>query len=244
MKFTKTYYVSSHDFAHNDRIRPSAVLRYMQETANSQLFAEKPSYADLLAMGYAFVVSRLHLKIYEDFHAYETITAETWALPESGASFDRCYRLLRGDTVLAEAYSVWALLNRKHNTLCRAGELPLHYSTDKPLDIPARVKLPKTPLQEVGKRDIRYSDIDCNGHMNNTNYPDMFCDFLPEIDALDITELYIHYVSEARLGETLTVLHGKEQCIDSVQHVFETTKNDGSCNIRALLITSPSLRSV
>ncbi len=237
MKFTKIYTVSSHDFAHNNTIRPSAVLRYMQETANTQLFEEKPSYADLLAMGYAFVLSRVHVKIYGSFHAYETITAETWALPESGASFDRCYRLLRGNEVLAEAYAVWALLNRKTNALCRAGELPLHYSTDAPLDISPRVKLPKLDLASVGERDVRYSDIDCNGHINNTNYPDILCDCLPQVNSLAVTEFFIHYVSEAKLGDHLTVFHASSPSQTGAEHLFETKHNDGRCNIRALFTT-------
>lgn len=237
MKFIKTYPVSSHDFAHNNTIRPSAVLRYMQETANTQLFEEKPSYAELLAMGYAFVLSRVHVKIYSSFCAYETITAESWALPESGASFDRCYRLLRGNEVLAEAYAVWALLNRHTHSLCRTGELPLHYSTDTPLAISPRLRLPKVSLAQVGEHDVRYSEIDCNGHMNNTNYPDMLCDYLPEIDSSVVTEFFIHYLSEAKLGDHLTVFHGFSPLPTGAEHVFETKHCDGSCNIRALFVT-------
>ena len=235
MKFTAEYKISSHDLAHNNRVRPSTVLRYMMETANRNMHAQKPSYGELLAQGFAFLVSRTHLVIHEDLRAYDDITAETWAVEAKGASFDRCYRLLRGETVVAEAYSVFGLLNLNTQKLCRAGDVELSYYTDEPLSLSTRFRLPDCELTTVGERDIRYADIDCNAHMNNTNYADMLCDFIPDIDAVRVTDVQMQYVNEAPLGERLSVRMGRVEQDGAVQYAFETLRSDGNVNVRAVI---------
>ncbi len=233
MKFTETYRISSHDLAHNNRIRPSAVLRYMMETANRNMYVQKPSYSELLAQGYAFLVGRTHLCIYDDVQAYDAVTAETWAIPEKGASFDRCYRLLKDDRVIAEAYCVFGLLDVNTKKLCRAGDVALSYYTDEPLPISTRFRLPYCELSVVGEREIRYADTDCNAHMNNTNYPDMLCDFIPEIDEVRVTDVQIRFVSEAPLLEKLTIKMGRCRELDKTVYAFETLRADGTVNIHA-----------
>ncbi len=244
MKFTETYRISSHDLAHNNRMRPSAVLRYMMETANRNMYVQKPSYSELLAQGYAFLVGRTHLCIYADAQAFDTVTAETWAIPEKGASFDRCYRLLKDGEVIAEAYCVFGLLNLNTKKLCRAGEVELSYYTDEPLPIPTRFRLPDCEMTVVGEREIRYADTDCNAHMNNTNYPDMLCDFIPEIDEVRVTDVQMQFVNEAPLGETLTVKMGRCEQSDKTVFAFETVRTDGAVNIRALIETVKAEPSV
>lgn len=235
MKFTEEYRISSHDLAHNNRMRPSAVLRYMMETANRNMYVQKPSYSELLAQGYAFLVGRTHVRIYADVQAFDTVTVETWAIPEKGASFDRCYRLLKDGEVVAEAYCVFGLLNLNEKRLCRAGEVELSYYTDEPLAISTRFRLPDCEMTAVGEREIRYADTDCNAHMNNTNYPDMLCDFIPEIDELRVTDVQMQFVNEAPLGETLTVKMGRCEEADKTVFAFETVRTDGAVNIRALI---------
>ena len=233
MKFVANYIVSSHDLAHNNRVRPSALMRYMMETANRNMATQKPSYGELLSRGYAFVVSRTHLQITGDLRAYDEIQVETWAVPEQGASFDRCYRILRDGDVMAEAYSVFGLLNVNTGTLCRVGEVELDYYHDEPLALSTRFQLPKTATRMVGKRTIRYSDIDCNGHMNNTNYLDMLCDYIPDIDDVQVTDVYIRYQNEAPLGAEVTLWCNEEE--NGAEHVYGFTGvlSDGTANITA-----------
>ena len=240
MKFTAEYQISSHDLAHNNRIRPSAVLRYMMETANRHMHTQKPSYGELLQQGLAFLVSRTHLVIHKDLHAYDRVEAYTWAVAPKGASFDRCYQLICNGEVVAQAYSVFGLLNLNTQKLCRADDVTFSYGSDEPLDIAARFRLPDVELTVVGEREIRYADIDCNAHMNNTNYPDMLCDFIPEIDGVRVTDVQIQYVSEAPLGERLTVKMGRCEQAGQTMYACETVRTDGAVNIRALITVEPT----
>lgn len=228
------YEVLTHDTGHNGEVHPSAVCRYLQETADSQMRADGPTYRELIDAGYSFVLSRINVQLYASLHAYDRITVQTWAYdPPRGASFERYYRLYRGDELLAEAGTVWALLNLNTLELCRVGAVELNYGTDEPLPINMRFRLPSLELEEVGTRTVRYSDVDVNNHMNNTRYPDMLCDFIPEIDALRITGIQLHYVAEAPLGDALTVKRAVTEEDGHPVYWFETLRSDGKCNIRA-----------
>ena len=58
------------------------------------------------------------------------------------------------------------------------------------------------------RRDLRYSDTDINGHVNNVHYADFACDSL-HLEELGkgkfVRSLQIGYVNECRAGEAIWV---------------------------------------
>lgn len=232
MKYEKEFQVFATDTGRDGAVRPSALLRYCQQAAGNQMIAEGLSYAQLFAEGLAFVLSRMHLQVYASLHEYDTVTVQTWTCLEKGASFGRGYRLLHGDTVVAEAMSVWALLNVREKRLMRVEEAPCRYRGDEPLDIPCRFAIPRVAMAEVATRVVLPEDVDCNGHLNNTRYADWLCNFLPDET---VTDLQLHYVNEAPLGVAVTICYGTAD--DGHTHVFETRLPDGTVNVRALITT-------
>ena len=58
------------------------------------------------------------------------------------------------------------------------------------------------------RRDLRYSDTDINGHVNNIHYADFACDSL-HLERLGqgkfVRSFQVGYVSECRAGETIWV---------------------------------------
>lgn len=234
MRYTVEYEILSHDTGHNGEVHPSAVCRYFQEAADGQMRADGPTYRELIAQGYSFVLSRMNIQLYKPLRAYDKVTVQTWAYdPPRGVSFERYYQMYRGDELVAEAGSVWALLDMNTGELCRVGTVELHYGADEPLPISTRFRLPALDLEEAGTRTVRYSDVDVNNHMNNTRYADMLCDFLPEIDRLRITGVQIHYVAEAPLDKELTVRRAITEEDGHPVAWFETLREDGKCNVRA-----------
>ncbi len=237
MAFEKTFQVFSTDAGYNSLVRPAAVLRYLQEAAVHQMLAEGPSYRELFEKGYAFILSRVNLQLYRPLYEYEQVTARTWACAERGVSFGRSYQLWRGDDLIAEAVATWALVNIQNGTLVRVDEADLHYSHNDPLPLSPRFVMPRVPLAEVATRTVQYEDVDCNGHLNNTRYPDWLCNHIPHINDRRVAGVQIHYVTEAKLGETLTIYHGEAD--NGNTHVFETRRSDGSLNVRALITVEP-----
>ena len=52
---------------------------------------------------------------------------------------------------------------------------------------------------------VRHNDVDFLGHMNNTKYPDMLCDYIPEIEARYVDEFSISWGQEAKFGSEIDI---------------------------------------
>ena len=93
----------------------------------------------------------------------------------------------------------------------------------------------KVTLTEAGERTIRYADIDYNGHMNNTNYPDMLCDFLPDVLQTRVTGFVLSYLHEGTFGHTLRILRTETEG----GYLFRTVDADGTVCLEAFVRTEP-----
>ena len=236
MKWTEHFRINSHDTDASGQVRASLMLRYMQETANLQLKTLGPTVDELLAMGAAFFLSRINLSLYRPLHAYDEIDVSSWACESRGVSFNRCYEIRKNGELVAEAASVWGLVGIDDRRLFRVDEIQLGFDVADPLelDAPKRVRIPRDlSLALVGERPIAYSDIDQNGHMNNTNYPDMLCDFIPGMEKKHVLSFAISFAGEARLGETLKIYTAKSDG----QTYFRTTTSGGAVNVEAIIMT-------
>ncbi len=236
MYYSNRYTTKWHDTDGDGVMRPSALLVYMQETANLQCRAYGMDLNDLHHIeGKGFLLSRMMIRIFAPLHAYEDIEVRTWCIDAKGYNFIRCFSVHRrgdlgNDEMTALAVSHWALVDVHEKKMLRTtdfkrdfpfGELP-----DESI-LPKRVRIPAaTEMEEVGSRTIVYSDLDFNRHMNNTKYPDMICDFLPSMDGKWVTSLSLSYLREAAFGDTLTVYRAPLEG-DGEGYLIRTKRPDG-----------------
>ncbi len=239
MIFTTPFTVNFHDTDLYARLRPSAVLMYMQEAANLHLNTYGPTMDEIRDGGHAFLLSRVRVSIYRAISAYTPIEAQTWVSnADQGYSFNRFYRILADGETVAEATSVWALISMNDRRPIRVSEFSYHFPGDTPsaLTLPRRIRFAGEP-EAVGERRIVYSDCDYNGHLNNTHYPDLLCDFLPEGEKRRVSDFVINFLGEASLGENLTVYRAPDPERNG-RYLFRTRRADGSTNIEAVLTLS------
>ena len=229
--------VSTHDIDLNGNAKPSEILRYLQEAANKNFSDMGPSYSELLENNLSFIISRAAINIYSPLKELEKISVETWATENSGVIFPRSYRIKSGENVLVEALMNWALINTTDKSFVRGSEFDVSvYGTDEPLDISTRFKIPKDmDLKLVGEKKVMYSDIDKNRHMNNTKYPNVLFDYIPNVEKLFISGIMINFASEAPFGATLKILMSEAEVTeDGLNYYFRTTIDDKT-NIEALI---------
>ena len=219
MKFTYKIKTNWHDTDANRCVRPSKILEYMQETANRQCECSGLPLERLRdEKGLAFILGALSMNIYKPLHAYEEIEVNTWCKEAKGYIFMRYFEIIRGGEKIAEAASTWVIIDLNTKSMVRSSVydfLDGCFYYDEPVDPEAllpKARIAKdTPLLEVGKRKIRYSDIDYNMHMNNTHYPDMLCDYLEEMTQNEpyyVSQMSLSYLKESPLGATLTITRG------------------------------------
>lgn len=236
MKWTGNYTVNANDVDVNNVVSVSNVFRYMQDAANYEMEEDGPSYMELFERGLAFILSRIRVSLYAPLYSHEGLKVQTWACESKGAQFNRCYRILRDDVIVAEAVSVWALCGVSDRRLHRVNEFELNYRMDDTLelDLPARFRIPEdVSLRLVGERTVEYADIDLNGHMNNTRYPDVLCGYIGDMRGQRVISMALSFVSEAPLHEELKVYAGQS---DGVWYV-RTVKENGQTNVEAEIIT-------
>lgn len=238
MKHVCYFDVNSHDEDMFGNLRPGAVIRYMQEAANLQLFETGFSYDEMYRQGRVFILSRLNVSIYADLHPHDKLRAQTWLSDCHGVVFNRFYKLYRGDDLAAEGASVWGLIGVEDKKIHRTTDIDwqIHADTDTVgIDMPKRLSHKDVPFTLCGERTVYYSDCDLNGHMNNTVYADMLFSFSPEIRAgknCRAVSMNISYVNEAVCGEELKVYTAD---VDGVR-CFRTVRQDGQINAEAEFI--------
>ena len=234
MIWKEKYRLGASEIDVNNVGSPSALLRYMQDTANCHMEAAGPSYDELIARGMSFVLSRITVSFGVPLFAHDKFESETFAVPSRGAAFGRCYRLTRGEEIVALADSAWALVNIADHTLVKVSDVELRYGEEEPIDIgvPTRFHIPRNiSLERVGEYTVTYSDTDLNGHMNNTRYPDLLCGFAADMRGHRAEMISINFVSEAPMGETLTVYSGT----DGDRIFVRTVRRDGKINTEAAI---------
>ncbi len=238
MIHTEEYRINSHDCDFNGAVKPSAILRYMHETANLQMNKYGPSNEQLRADNKAFILSKINLSFYRTLHTFDIIRVETWAVESKGASFYRCSRVFKGSDLIAEMVAVFALINIAEKKLCRVTDVTFGFDTEPTmleLDLPARFKIPEgTDLRLIGEYTVNYSDTDMNMHMNNTNYLDVYCDYLPDNKHNRVITAVINYQAEAPLGESVKIYRGRD---GDGAYYFRTVRGDGSVNSESLIMT-------
>lgn len=230
MKHIEEFAVRWHDTNTALTLRPSALLALMQETSNMQFVAAGTSLDRIREeQGVGFVVSRIAFDVLDAPTVYERLRVETFTCEGRGFTFPRGFEVFRGDTLVARCHSLWALVRVDDRSLVKVGDFPLTFGDEPQVttEMPIRFSIPRElELKEVGKREIVYSDLDYNMHMNNTKYPDMLVDFLPAPEHARVTGMSLAYYHEAHFGDTVTVY--RADAGDGVYY-FRTVMGDTVC---------------
>ena len=211
----------------------------MQDAANYEMEEDGLSYNELFSRGLSFVLSRIRMSFYSPIYAHEKIEVQSWACESRGVQFNRCYRIMKNGVIGAEAVSVWALVGVNDRHLHRVNEFDLPYRKDEmlELDMPARFKIPDdVDMRLVSERVVEYADVDMNGHMNNTHYPDVLCSHLSEnMRGQRVISMGISFLSEAPLGESVKIYSG----MSDGNHYVRTVKENGQVNVESEIILEP-----
>jgi acyl-ACP thioesterase len=228
--------VSSFEVGRTRKLKPSAILMLIQEAAGRHLESDGLSYEFMRSKGIVFLLVKEAVKISRLPSCGEEISIETWFERTTGAQFLRGMRFLDEDEgILIEAQTCWIIANPQTHRIMRPSAFPFEMpcvGRDGITVEPERIKLPETAV-EAGIREVRYSDIDCNNHMNNAVYIDIACDYFPGgLGEREISQFQINYEGEASLGDQIKV---RTEAIESGA-VFEGTINGHKC-FETLVIT-------
>lgn len=251
MRWSESFTVNSHDIDAAGNIKIGALMRFMQETAYLNMAGMKPSAEELRKEGRAFLLARITVSVYGDVSHRDVLRVETWSSEKKGVSYERCFSVYRGEEKICEAQSVWMLFDFVKRKILRVSDGDYDYGHDQSLELelPRRLSVP----DEDGKNEnfilegcytASFSDVDENGHMNNTVYADLLSGYVPEIRqkcvngrghgcGKKIVSLYINYSNECRLDEEIKIYRAG----GDGEWYFRTVRPDGKVNIEAKILT-------
>lgn len=233
MKEEFSLVVDLHDTDFQGLMRPSALLRSMQNATNAQMRRFDIDPSQLLAKtGRAFLLSSLALRVYAPIYAYDRLCAQAWPTESRGFRFLRNGQVTRDGTVVAEMTTVWAFVHAQSRTLLRVSDFDAPFDTSPALELPAasRVAFPRdAEFVLSGSYPVLYRDVDLHRHMNNTVYPDLLCSALPLQEGKRLSELDLLYQKEAPLGDCLQTFYTAAEG----DYFLKTVRSDGEENVRA-----------
>ena len=229
--------VGSYDIDTNCNATPTSTMRYLMEAVDSNLLTCGPSYQDLMERGLSFIVSRTAVKIIRPLKEYEDFTVFTWATESKTVTFPRSFCIKVGDETVAEAVTLWALVDTKENQFIKGSDFDVScYGTEQILDIgmPTRFKIPADTLfKKCGETEVLYSYIDKNFHMNNTKYFDMLFDRIPNRENYYMSSCLLNYVSEAPYGSKIEIFISEPFTENGETCYYFKTEIAGNINIQA-----------
>lgn len=204
--------VDSRDVDLFNQCRPSAVLGILQEAATRAAVDLGVSGPQILEKyNCLWMITRIWYELDAPLRWNDLVTIQTWHRGASGASSYRDFDLCVDGKPIGQGTSVWVMADADSRKLFRMKQLTEFDGTDgggrcKSVKL-RRVALPGAFDHRV-RRDMRYSDTDINGHINNTHYADFACDSL-HLEALGrgkfVRSLQIGYVGECQAGESIYV---------------------------------------
>ena len=223
----------------NKQVRIAALLSKMAAFGGYHYDAMGFTHEVLAEAGVAFLLSRAAIRIHHRPRFRDVLTVNTWENGAKGVHTQRVFRMLdQTGRLCVSGKSDWILADPATHRLLRPSAFTLRPYGTCPVEIdcpePKKLLLPKEGLDDLGLRQICWSDLDGNGHLFSGNYGDIVWDALPaDLREKSVTEFYINYSREVRLGDTLRLEgtpvengylmqgHGPESLCFAAQCVFE-----------------------
>lgn len=205
--YTKQFYILAAQTDAFRRLKLSHVLAFLQETAGDHSKLLGTGGEELAKRNLFWAVLRHRVQITRLPEDGEDIMVETWPMPTTRTSFPRsAVAYDRDGRELFRSISLWALMDTDQRGMVLPGKSGVQVDgllRGSELAVPGALAL--RTMQNHQKRQVRFSDLDRNGHMNNCRYLDWAVDTLPSSlhSAHSPREFLVRYSSEARENEIL-----------------------------------------
>lgn len=180
--YDETFSLRPRDCDLNEKWRPSAILETMQDVAGTHSMLLGCGREELIKKRIVWVLSRSELHMDRYPSVGEKITVHTFPTPTRICFFPRYY--IFTDThgeMIGKAGTLWLLLDLSTRRMLPPGDIGKLIPDNKDLSVP--MNLPATVGNLQGEEFVScyspvYTDLDANGHVNNTRYADWLCNTL------------------------------------------------------------------
>lgn len=210
--YTETMTVMNADADFRSLLKPSALLRYVEQVSadHARTFGMTDQF--FKDHGVAFLVGKQALKFDRVPQRAEKLTLLTRAEASRRGSVKRITTVTDAEgKQVAMVDCRWIVVSLAENRILREPGWTVEGFWNETVEgeLPLQLHKCREGLASAGEWTVRYSQCDLNGHLNNAFYLDLVCDALP-LDVVckgPVTFASINYHREVPMGETVEVFY-------------------------------------
>ncbi|PDX60676.1 acyl-[acyl-carrier-protein] thioesterase [Faecalibacterium langellae] len=210
--YTETATVLNADADFRSLLKPSALLRYVEQVSadHARTFGMTDQF--FKDHGVAFLVGKQALKFDRVPQRAEKLTLLTRAEASRRGSVKRITTVTDAEgKQVAMVDCRWIVVSLAENRILREPGWTVDGFWNETVEgeLPLQLHKCREGLTSAGEWTVRYSQCDLNGHLNNAFYLDLVCDALPleVVRKGPVTFASINYHREVPMGETVEVFY-------------------------------------
>ena len=204
--YETTYNLTTNYYDPYNHLSVQGALDLLQNIAARHAYTLGAGKEDLEKIGLFWVIARTEL----DFKSFPNTPVEvkviTWPTLPTRFYFDRFYKIidLATNEIILVGRSRWVLVDTIKRRIANTSlyQYPLASYHQEILFTTDFARL-EEPSEEVGTHIVRPSEIDENGHLNNSKYGNIIYDYLQLQSNEVIKNIVIFYNNEALSGEKI-----------------------------------------
>lgn len=212
VKYSKKYQILVNDVDFTKKLKLSAAFNYFQEIAGLHSSNLGIGFNTIeKEKGVAWVLIRMRVDMIRYPVWNEEVILETWPQLPKKYRFERDFYIKDlEDNIIAKAVSTWVIVDVQTKELRKAETIAIDYPeiiTERAIDCTLGKINPYGQRKIAYERVIGCSDIDMNGHLNNSKYVDfiMDCFTMDSLKEYHAKSIQVQYISEALVGDKITL---------------------------------------
>ena len=235
--WTDEYKIHSYESDKSARATAIALLQYMQESAWNHAEHLQLGYSHLSPKGLAWVLARLSLKITTLPHWHENIILKTWPSGRDKLFAYRDFRISSpGGEALAIGSTTWLVIDIKRRRPQRTESYFQIEQWDAERVFPHFTgKIP--PLERsdaVSSRNVYFSHLDVNGHVNNVKYLEYVIDSFDHDFLVNhkLKSLEMNFLAEALYGDVIDIKTQQTKNLSYLHSLQRHAKGGELCRLK------------
>ena len=207
--FEQTFSITQNMTDRYGRAKPSALLYLIQQAAGEHCSALGVDANVLAPRNLFWAVTRCRVQITRLPKEGEPVRVTTWPMPTTKVAYPRSVVAYdEQGKELFRAISLWVLMDANTRAMILPGKSGIIVDgalTGRELAVPHAIAARTT--ENTVTRQVGFSLLDQNGHMNNTRYMDWVEDLLPSAfhENHPIREFTLCYLNEALEGDRISL---------------------------------------
>lgn len=191
-------------------VKISTLLGHLVTISSQHCRSFGMTYESFLASDTAFVLTRTTLTIHKLPRCFSLLTLQSWVDGIKGPYYQRIVQWLdEENNLMISSRSDWVIIQPSTRTLCKPDKNNPRFTKKSPIIVPPckRVKFGDLPFTPLGTHQVKWSDLDGNGHLHSAHYGDIIWNFLPESLQKEIpTSFSMEFQKEGCLDDVIEIL--------------------------------------